>query len=194
MKSFSCILHEIYRLLYLIFGMRPFLLWLRRSQRILRVWDSIRRLAHCHDWNLLVCDSFYSGWMDFDALELVSKIITRVNNRVLVGLPPCMCNCWFAFNSCSSWFNFLLRLYIYVKRRVSTNPSSTFVRLDCLVRIHISIFFQFRHSYVNKILFLCRRRSRRLLLRLVADHQKRDVGPEQGHPPSLIPRFECSFF
>lgn len=39
----------------------------------------------------LIRDSFYSGWMEFDALELVSRIITRVNNRTLVGHPFCMC-------------------------------------------------------------------------------------------------------
>ena len=32
----------------------------------------------------------YSGWMEFDALGLISQIMTRVNNRTLVGLPLCM--------------------------------------------------------------------------------------------------------
>ena len=51
---------------------------------------------------LLIC----SGWMEFNTFELISQVINRINNRVLVGLPLCTCIHLFSFffllsNSCS---------------------------------------------------------------------------------------------
>ncbi|KAF8807759.1 cytochrome P450 [Phlegmacium glaucopus] len=105
-----------------------------------------------------------SGWTEFDALELVSQIITRVNNRALVGLPLC--------------------------RDANFSSGCISMSRDAYHLIPPLPLFGSIVSFVNKITsgsFSRRRRSRKMLVRLIADRQKMNVKHEQEHPPFLKP-------
>ena len=83
-------------------------------------------------------------------------------------------------------FNFIHWLYIYVKKRLSTNP--------CLFNGFLFSLDVFVISFVTKMSsgsFSCRRRSQKSLLRFIADRQKTNAKGEKDHPTILKP-VSCS--